>query len=103
MLNRSIILLAFLLVFGIHSKACSCAGFGPACVEAVSPQVSAVFLGTVVAITPSSQPHSAVLGDMLDVALSVNESYRGVLSQQAVVATAASEAACGFPFKKGEQ
>jgi hypothetical protein len=104
MLNRSIVLCVLFFVLGSYSKACSCAGFGPACVEAVSPQVSAVFLGTVVAISPSSgTPHSNVFGDMLDVALSVQESYKGASSKRVVVTTASSEAACGFPFKKEEQ
>jgi len=104
MLNRSLVLCVLLLVFGTYSKACSCAGFGPACVEAVSPQVSAVFLGTVVAVGPSARtPQSNVFGDMLDVTLSVQESYKGASSKQIVVTTASSESACGFPFKKGEQ
>jgi len=40
---------------------------------------------------------------MLDVTLSVQESYKGTPSKQVVLTTASSEAACGFPFKKGEQ
>jgi hypothetical protein len=103
-LRQSIVLCALLLVLGTNSEACSCAGFGPACVEAVSPQVSAVFLGTVVAVNHSSRiPHPDEFGDMLDVTLSVQESYKGALSKQAVVTTASTEAACGFPFRKGEQ
>jgi len=104
MLNRSLVFCVLLLVFGTYSKACSCAGFGPACVEAVSPQASAVFLGTVLAISPSSRTsQSNVLGDMLDVTLSIQESYRGASSERVVITTPSSEAACGFPFKKGEQ
>lgn len=67
------------------------------------PRVSAVFLGTVVAINPSKMPHSEFFGDMLDVTLSIEESYKGVSSKEVVVTTASSEAACGFPFRKGEQ
>jgi hypothetical protein len=78
MLNRSLVLCVLLLVFGTYSKACSCLGFGPACVQAVSPQVSAVFLGTVVAVGPSSRtPQSNDFRDVLDVTLSVQENYKG--------------------------
>jgi hypothetical protein len=40
---------------------------------------------------------------MLEVTLNVQEAYSGVSSKKVVVSTNRSEAACGFPFKIGEQ
>ena len=112
MLHRSVVLCILLLLVGAYSEACSCAGFGPACAETVSPQVSAVFLGTVVSVASSSRlPRSldtrelsaSLFGDMLDVKLSVQEAYKGVSSKEVVVSTNRAESACGFPFKTGQQ
>lgn len=110
--SRSIMLWTFLLFAGTYSEACTCTGFGPACTEAVSPQVSAVFLGTVTSISGSHRlPRSldarelsaSLFGDMLDVTLRVQEAYKGVSSKEVVVSTNRAESACGFPFKKGQQ
>jgi len=112
MLHRSVVLCILLLLVGAYSETCSCAGFGPACAETVSPQVSAVFLGTVVSVASSSRlPRSldtrelsaSLFGDMLDVKLSVQEAYKGVSSKEVVVSTNRAESACGFPFKTGQQ
>jgi hypothetical protein len=92
--------------------ACTCAGVGPACSEAPSPNVAAVFLGTVESVgTPSifgifggDRVMSATpFGGVIQVALSVQEAFKGVDSKKVVVRTNSSEAACGYPFKKGEQ
>lgn len=104
MLTRWIGFCFLILVFSPFSLACSCAGFGPACTEVVSPDVSAVFLGTVTAIRPSARvPRSQYFGDMLDVTMSVQESYKGKSTKEVVISTASSEAACGFPFQIGKQ
>jgi hypothetical protein len=93
------------------SQACSCAGFGPACREMVSPGVAAVFVGTVSSITearplPNSDGRdskSPALGEMLDVSLAVEKSFKGVTSKEVVITTAQGESACGFQFVKGQQ
>lgn len=111
MFHRLLIVGMLLLITVARSEACSCAGFGPACTEAVSPNVSAVFLGTVVSISSFRLPRSldarelsaSLLGSTLEVTLNVQEAYRGVSSKKVVVSTNRSEAACGFPFKIGEQ
>lgn len=97
MLCRSVLLWIVLLFVGVCSHACTCAGFGPACTEVVSPQASAVFLGTVVSVAGS------LFGNMVEATLRVKESYKGVSSKEVVVSTNRAESACGFPFKKGQQ
>src|SRR5690348_9368285 len=103
-MHRWMLICVLLLVLTPYSRACSCAGFGPACTEVVSPKTAAVFLGTVTSVRPSTRlPRSQVFGEMLDVTLSVQEGYKGVSSKEVIISTPLSEAACGFPFKKGEQ
>lgn len=112
MIHRTVALSFLLLLLATSSEACSCVGFGPACTEAVSPRVSAVFLGTVVSISSSFRlPRSldtrelsaSLFGGMVDVTLTVQEAYKGVSSKEVVVSTNRAESACGFPFKMGEQ
>ncbi len=94
-----------------YALPCTCVGFGPACAEAVSPHVSAVFLGTVESIGMPSlweiftdrRELSATLRGEVEVTLSVQEAYKGVSSKKVAVRTNSSEAACGFPFQKGQQ
>jgi hypothetical protein len=110
---RAPILLGFVLLLLLNAGyGCSCIGFGPACTEVVSPGTSAVFLGKVVSLTPSKPVHMKARKDpeefdveinMVDVRLSVEETYKGVSTSEVVVNTASDEAACGFPFKKGER
>ena len=112
MLKRPVLLCALLLFGTPRSEACTCAGFGPACVEAVSPRVSAVFLGKVETISHSSPSRDSAddrtlsatfSGNTLEVTLSVQEAFKGVSSKEVVVVTPRDESACGFPFRKGEQ
>lgn len=105
--------LAILMVVSCDAVlGCTCVGVGPACSEAPSANVAAVFLGTVVSVgTPSvldllggDRVISATpFGGTIEVTITVLEAFKGVNSKKVVVRTASSEAACGFPFKKGEQ
>jgi len=91
---------------------CTCVGVGPACSEAPSANITAVFLGTVDSVgTPSALDFlggdrvtsATPFGGTLKVTITVQEAFKGVDAKKLVVRTASSEAACGFPFKKGEQ
>jgi hypothetical protein len=104
-------LLLIMLAVAIPTFACTCAGFGPACTEAVSERTSAIFLGTVEAITPlvgeQTVPDRAMSANraagLVEVKFRVQETYKGASAETVRVRTNASEAACGFPFEKGEQ
>jgi hypothetical protein len=110
-LTLRMLVVTTLLVAAIPVLACSCAGFGPVCTEAVAAHNSAIFLGTVEAITPSTVgqmfPEEAMSSNaafpLVEVKFRVQETYKGSHAQVIVVMTNASEAACGFPFAKGEQ
>jgi hypothetical protein len=66
-------------------------------------------VGTVASITearfPANEQDSLTqhFGDMLDVNLAVEESFKGVTTKEMLITTARSEAACGFPFEKGQK
>jgi hypothetical protein len=76
--------------------ACTCAGPGPACSEAVSPDVAAIFLGTVERIKPDSS-------GQIEVLFSVMEPFKGGTVKTETIETANGESACGFTFHQGEQ
>jgi len=92
-----------------QAVACTCVGFGPACSEAVSPNVAAVFLGTVKSIERTAgsfvdkRTMSMTGGGLVAVKFDVQEAYKGVTLGSATILTAASEAACGFPFEVAQQ
>lgn len=92
-----------------HALACTCVGFGPACSEAVSPNIAAVFLGTVKSIERTAgsfvdkRTMSMTGGGLVAVKFDVQEAYKGVTLGTATILTAASEAACGFPFEVAQQ
>lgn len=83
----------------LPTYACSCAGVGPACTEALRPEVAAVFRGTVL----SKRPVLSSLGRDVVVSLSVKEAFKGAQGPEVQVRTASTEAACGFTFKVGEE
>lgn len=94
-----IVVVAAYLLASAPLFACSCAGVGPACTEAISPRISAVFLGTAGFVWPVLFPF---LEDV-EVTFTVQEAFKGVTTKKVTVRTASSGPACGFSFKRGEQ
>ena len=94
------------------AQGCTCAfGGGPACQEAWRQGVDAVFLGRVdkieaargnVGLTPGAMSVT-MMGSLLQVAVSVDEVYRGSSAKMIQVYTASSSAACGYSFRKGQK
>jgi len=98
---RSWIAFAIFLFGGVAQSvlACSCMGSGPACTEALRPEVAALFRGSVLSIRPALRS----LGRDVVVDLSVKETFKGLSGPIVQVITESSEAACGFSFKIGEE
>jgi hypothetical protein len=95
-----------------EAEGCTCAfGSGPACQEAWRQGVDAVFLGRVERIEPSQGSVGAapgamsmtMMGGMLRVTITVEESYRGPSGRTIQVYTASSSAACGYSFQERER
>lgn len=101
--SRAFLLCLCLLCLSPLSQACSCAGTGPACSEAVHPENVAIFVGTVVSIAEAQPPTNPQSGGMLEVTLAVEEPFKGVTTKEISITTDRSEAACGFPFEKGQK
>lgn len=92
--------------------ACTCAsGGGPACEETWRESVDSIVLGRVLKIEPADRAMSAPAGAMSmtmmggtnAVTVVVEEAYRGTQEKTVRLYTAASSAACGYPFQQGER
>ncbi len=85
----------FLLIAQPPVLACSCAGGGgPACYEAWSQNISAVFLGRVVRITGIRD---------LSVHFDIEDPLMGITGKTVTVQTPRGEAACGYNFETGKR
>lgn len=105
---RFFILGAMVALLASSASACSCGGGGgPACQEAWSQWVSAIFLGRVTKIetgfSEKITPDSTIVLSMKRVTIQIEEGYRGVSGATADVLTASDEGACGYSFKSGER
>jgi len=83
--------------------ACSCRGFGAACMEIVSSHVAAVFLGRVETVSAPFKEEKDPYSQYVEVTLAIQESFKGNVGENAKVRTPYGESACGFTFKNGQQ
>ena len=109
---RAVMIAVFAATTFINTEACTCAfGGGPACEEAWRQSVDAILLGRVEKIeaiqgtlgAPGGAMSMTVMGGANRVTIAVEEGFRATPEKTVQVYTAASEAACGFSFQKGER
>jgi hypothetical protein len=107
-MRLTIVVAVLLCCVSSTASACSCAGGGgPACEEAWSKYTEVVFLGKVIGIHRALKPNLAWLnlefGDLKQVEFEIEEPYLGISGHKVTGFTNWNEAACGYPFVKGER
>lgn len=96
-------LVGLIVLLNASGFACSCRGFGPACTEMVSNDVTAIVLGTVETVSPPIKEEKEPYLQYVEVTVSIQESFKGGVRGKTKVRTPYGESACGFTFKPGLQ
>ena len=83
------------------AQACSCVP--PESVQKELEKSDAVFRGVVTDMEKPAQFFGGSSGDLVEVTLEVEETWKGVETKEVIVQTAISSASCGFEFEVGKE